>query len=341
MLSPKIMTVNSCADNDRKLFLVNYKIFVQGGFCMDMYFGDTPLCYTNSVAMMLYSYGYNFRPEYLEAIMVMGNGASIVDNNTKYPLIFFDNGLPDVSISNCLHILGFEYEEFFLNSSDEIHHNTIIEKLKLFLTNGSVVVGPLDMGYLTYQTNFMDHKGVDHFVSVFDLDDDNIYFHDPAGYPCMKMNLVDFLESWKASNIIYKRGAFSMWGNIQRTKSPTNKKIYQDVSLIMKKRYEFGDTQVIENYAKSIKKNGLNQKQKKLQQFFSFKLASTRNLYMSKFLKDYDPVRANIKEHLAVLFGKAHLESVQENYLDLANTLINISNLDEQFKKLCIQYKGE
>ena len=68
---------------------------------MDLYFGDVPLCYTNSLAMAFNSYGFHFSPEYLEALMVMGNGASFVDNNVKHPLVFFDNGLPDISINNC------------------------------------------------------------------------------------------------------------------------------------------------------------------------------------------------------------------------------------------------
>lgn len=308
---------------------------------MDLYFGDVPLCYTNSVAMVLNSYGHYFHPEYLEAIMVMGNGASFVDNDTKHPLVFFDNGLPDISINNCLRILGFEYEEFFLNSYDEIKVDTIREKLKSFLRNGSVVVGPLDMGYLTYNPNSMNQKGVDHFVSVFDLDENNIYLHDPAGYPCMKMNFVEFLEAWKAEHIEYKRGSFSMWGNLKRTKIPTPKEVYQDVSVVMKKRYEYGDTKVIESYAKSIRDNGLNQQQKQIHQFFSFRLASVRNLYMSKFLKEHDSIKADIKEQLAMLFGKAHLDSMQEDYTSLANTLSDIAKLDEQYRTLCIHYKGE
>ena len=56
---------------------------------MQMYFGDVSLCYTYSLAMALHSYGYDVRPEFLEAIMVLGNGASIVKEDEKYPLVFF------------------------------------------------------------------------------------------------------------------------------------------------------------------------------------------------------------------------------------------------------------
>jgi len=80
---------------------------------MQMYFGDVSLCYSYSLAMALDAYGYDFKAEFLEAIMVMGNGASIVKKDEQHPLVFFDNGMPDLSISHSLKILGFDYENFY------------------------------------------------------------------------------------------------------------------------------------------------------------------------------------------------------------------------------------
>lgn len=311
-----------------------------GGVLMDLFIGDVPLCYTNSVAMVLKSQGYHYQPEYLEAIMVMGNGASFVDKNSKHPLVFFDNGLPDLSISNCLSILGFNYEEFYLPNFDE---NAIVhtrKKLEQLLNNGSVVVGPLDMGHLSYNPNSLNLSGVDHFVLVTKLEKDFVYLHDPAGYPCMKMRFGEFVKAWKAEAIHYKRGSFSMWGNLKRIKEPTPQEIFHDVSIIMKKRYEQGSTKVIEYYANSVKTNGLNQQQQEIHQYFSFRLASARNLYLSEFLKGFDLTRAEIKKQLSILFGQAHLDSMEEDYTHLATTLMDIAKLDQQFRTLCLQYKG-
>ncbi len=305
---------------------------------MDLYFGDIPICYSHSVAMTLHSYGYDFRPEYLEAIMVMGNGASVVKNDAKHPLVFFDNGMPDRSISHTLRILGFEYEAFFCDSAESINVKAAQEQLGTYLKNGPVIVGPLDMGYLTYNPNHEYLKGVDHFVCVFGMDYDAVYLHDPAGYPCMKMSIHEFLKAWLAENIDYKRGVFSMWGNIKRRKIPSAEEIYHDVSLIMKKRYEHSEIKVIEDYAKAIKNYGLNQEQKQLHQFFSFRLASVRNIYMSQFLQKHDQKKAELKEKLAFLFGQAHLDCLKDDFIALADTLMAISELDNQFKERCIQY---
>ena len=303
---------------------------------MQMYFGDVSLCYSYSLAMALDSYGYDFKAEFLEAIMAMGNGASIVKEDDQHPLVFFDNGMPDLSISHSLKILGFDYEDFYLKGGAEVDLEEIKRKLETFLFNGPVVLGPLDMGHLTYNPNHTILYGVDHFVTVYDIDDQYLYLHDPAGFACMKVAFNDILEAWKAEAIDYKRGAYSMWGNFKRLKTPSQTEIYQETAKIMKNRYLNGQNDILECYAKAVVENGLNTEQKQLHQYFSFKLAAVRNLYLSKFLKDHDPEGARLKEELATLFGQAHLSCLKEDYQELAHLLYQIAEVDGRFRDLYV-----
>ena len=303
---------------------------------MQMYFGDVSLCYSYSLAMALDAYGYDFKAEFLEAIMVMGNGASIVKEDEQHPLVFFDNGMPDLSISHSLKILGFDYEDFYLKNGAEVDLEEIKRKLETFLFNGPVVLGPLDMGHLTYNPNHTILYGVDHFVTVYDIDDRYLYLHDPDGFACMKVAFNDILEAWKAGAIDYKRGAYSMWGNFKKVKSPSQTEIYQETARIMKNRYLNGQNGVLECYAKAVAENGLNTEQKQLHQYFSFKLAAVRNLYLSKFLKDHDPEGARLKEELASLFGQAHLSCLKEDYQELAHLLYQIAEVDDRFRDLYV-----
>lgn len=304
---------------------------------MQMYFGDVSLCYSYSLAMALETYGYDFKAEFLEAIMVMGNGASIVKEDEEHPLVFFDNGMPDLSISHSLKILGFEYEDFYLKDGAEVNLEEIKGKLETFLSNGPVVLGPLDMGHLTYNPNHTILYGVDHFVTVYGIDDQYLYLHDPAGFACMKVTFTDIIEAWKAEDIDYKRGSYSMWGNFKKVKSPSQTEIYQETARIMKNRYLNGQSGVLECYAKAVAENGLNTEQKQLHQYFSFKLAAVRNLYLSKFLKAYDPEGARLKEELASLFGQAHLSCLKEDYQELAHMLYQIAEVDGLFKDLYVK----
>ena len=303
---------------------------------MQMYFGDVSLCYSYSLAMALDSYGYDFKAEFLEAIMAMGNGASIVKEDDQHPLVFFDNGMPDLSISHSLKILGFDYEDFYLKGGAEVDLEEIKRKLETFLFNGPVVLGPLDMGHLTYNPNHTILYGVDHFVTVYDIDDQYLYLHDPAGFACMKVAFNDILEAWKAEAIDYKRGAYSMWGNFKRLKTPSQTEIYQETAKIIKSRYLNGQNGVLKCYAKAVAENGLNTEQKQLHQYFSFKLAAVRNLYLSKFLKDHDPEGARLKEELATLFGQAHLSCLKEDYQELAHLLYQIAEVDGRFRDLYV-----
>ena len=304
---------------------------------MQMYFGDVSLCYSYSLAMALDGYGYDFKADFLEAIMVMGNGASIVKEDERHPLVFFDNGMPDLSISHSLKILGFDYEDFYLKDGAEVDLEEIKRKLETFLSNGPVVLGPLDMGHLTYNPNHTILYGVDHFVTVYDIDNQYLYLHDPAGFACMKVAFNDILEAWKAEAIDYKRGAYSMWGNFKKAKSPSQTEIYQETARIMRNRYLNGQSGVLECYAKAVAKNGLNTDQKQLHQYFSFKLAAVRNLYLSKFLKNHDPEGARFKEELATLFGQAHLSCLKEDYQELAHLLYQIAEVDGLFKDLYVK----
>lgn len=304
---------------------------------MQMYFGDVSLCYSYSLAMALASYGYDFKADFLEAIMVMGNGASIVKEDDQHPLVFFDNGMPDLSISHSLKILGFDYEDFYLKNGAEVDLEEIKGKLETFLSNGPVVLGPLDMGHLTYNPNHTILYGVDHFVTVYALDSQYLYLHDPAGFACMKVTFNDILEAWKAEDIDYKRGSYSMWGNFKKIKSPSQTEIYQETARIMKNRYLNSQNGVLECYAKAVAENGLNTEQKQLHQYFSFKLAAVRNLYLSKFLKDHDPEGARLKEELASLFGQAHLSCLKEDYQELSRLLCQIAEVDGLFKDLYVK----
>ena len=304
---------------------------------MQMYFGDVSLCYSYSLAMALDGYGYDFKADFLEAIMVMGNGASIVKEDDQHPLVFFDNGMPDLSISHSLKILGFDYEDFYLKDGAEVNLEEIKRKLETFLFNGPVVLGPLDMGHLSYNPNHTILYGVDHFVTVYDIDDQYLYLHDPAGFACMKVAFNDILEAWKAEAIDYKRGAYSMWGNFKKVKSPSQTEIYQETARIMKNRYLNGQNDVLECYAKAVAENGLNTEQKQLHQYFSFKLAAVRNIYLSKFLKAHDPEGARLKEKLASLFGQAHLSCLKEDYQELAHLLYQIAEVDGRFRDLYVK----
>ena len=243
--------------------------------------------------------------------------------------------MPDASISNCLRILGFAWEEFFVEEPVAVLAEAR-DRLARMLERGPVVAGPLDMGLLTYNPNYQGLGGVDHFVCVLGLDGGRVHLHDPAGFPCMSMDFDDFAKAWEARTISYRRGSFSMWGGFTRVTEPEGEEAYREVSAIMRRRYEAGEAGVIRSYAEAIRRNGMSPQQKGIHQYFSFRLAAARSLYAARFLADHDPERAELRGRIASLFGQAHLHNLTEDNLALADTLGRIAELDERFRELCI-----
>lgn len=130
-------------------------------------------------------------------------------------------------------------------------------------------------------------------------------------------------------------------GQLKKVSEPCDRKIYNSAISIIKTRYMHSEENVIENYAEAIFQNGLNEMQEEMHKYFSFRLASVRNLYISNFLRDFDKEKALIKEKIAINFSKAHIESVNKEFKKLSNTLKEISILDNKFKQLCINYEEE
>ena len=97
---------------------------------------------------------------------------------------------------------------------------------------------------------------------MYALDGQYLYLHDPAGFCLYEVAFNDILEAWKAEAIDYKRGAYSMWGNFKKVKSPSQTEIYQETARIMKKRYLNGQNGVLECYAKAVAESGLKYRTK-------------------------------------------------------------------------------
>ena len=146
---------------------------------MISYVGNGPYCYANSAAMLLESAGESVEPRVIEVLSGVGLGAFwVADSQT-----LFLSGLasaPDVGLSRSFGSLGFTVEEEAESDGVAIP----IDALELQLGNGPVLLGPLDMGELSYRPNASGALiGADHFVLALHVEDGAVVVHDPAGYP--------------------------------------------------------------------------------------------------------------------------------------------------------------
>lgn len=304
------------------------------------YIGSGNYCYANSMAMVLKSYGYNYDPGYLECLTAVANSAFWTDSNN--PVIFFSSkyNSPDQGISLALKNLGFQYDEFYVNEKSP-NLEYLLKKLKDFLKKGPVIIGPLDMSKLTYIPYADDLKDVDHFIAVFKVDN-NVIAHDPAGYPHIHIEINDFVESWKAETINYRRGSFSMWGNLRKVLNPSPFEIYSTTNDVIKhflsreqdsNNHGLTGGKAIRKLADLILEEKLSPAQKGNLAYFSFPLAARRCNDYAKFFEPFDKERSLIKYKQAECFGEAQLLFMKKRWDKLYETLNHLAELEDEFQR--------
>ena len=179
------------------------------------YIGNAPYCYANSASMLLESAGVSIEPRLIEVLSGVGLGAWWIPESQT--LFLSGWTVPDTGVSQSFRLLGFEVTEEAESDGAPIP----IEGLNLQLREGPVMLGPLDMGELSYHPNARGANGIDHFVLALHAEGDEIVVHDPAGYPAMPIDLEALGRAWPADFIEYRRGVYRRWHSPARVGDPS------------------------------------------------------------------------------------------------------------------------
>src|SRR5579863_10742127 len=148
------------------------------------YTGNGAYCYANSLHMSLLGAGANHNdlpsPSFIECLATMPFG-NLYLALEESPLVFFSSPSmdPDQGLTLALKTLGWICQEQRGGESEEA-----LAHLREAALRAPVLVGPLDLGYLSYNPNHGYLAGEDHFVVVLAVESDHVLIHDPQGYPC-------------------------------------------------------------------------------------------------------------------------------------------------------------
>ena len=74
-------------------------------------------------------------------------------------------------------------------------------RLLAAVQHGPVLIGPLNMGDLTYNPNYPYLHGADHYVVVLSVEEDHILVQDPKGFPCVVLSVENLLKAWRAKGM--------------------------------------------------------------------------------------------------------------------------------------------
>lgn len=302
------------------------------------YIGNGAYCYANSSSMFLETIGEKVSPALLEVLSGVGIGATWLE---QPKLLFFGEVIPDRGVSRAFEILGYEWKEI----SGDAEGEPPLEELRRDLERGPVLLGPLDMGHLTYNPNAPYLGGSDHFVLAYKIDDEAIYLHDPAGFPFVSLPLSQFVLAWKAERIIDRVFSYHYWTAPKRKNSPSETEIYTNAIQYFKKTYQESASaapnseilhgkEAILRVVKRIKEEeGLTPGEIGHLSYFALQLGARRAMdYAAFFAKFGAGDLAAIKEKQAKQFGRCHTLIVEKNYLALADALYELAEIEDEFR---------
>lgn len=282
-------------------------------------------CYANSAAMLLGASGFPVRPADIEVLSGVGLGACIPG---ELPFFSSAAGLPDRGISRALTILGFAFEEHAQEDGSDPPFDWLTSRL----ASGPVAIGPLDMSLLRYNPARPTGGGVDHYVLVSAIDASSVRVYDPAGYAAVTLSRDLLAQSWRASSIAYRRGAFRAWCAPRRVRTPSDESIRHEAVAWFKSLYRTSVMKAAERgwlegelairrLAKLARDRALSAAQSGHLRFFALPLGAKRALHFKEFFLAIDDGVAALKQQQAELFGDCHSRFMQDDPIGMADSL--------------------
>lgn len=305
---------------------------------MTGYQGNGAYCYANAASMLLSTIGANIPPSLLEVLTGFSLGAAIeIDNH----LLYFDNGTssPDQGINNAFQCLGFEVLEKVCLDGQPIP----LDALKDDLAKSPVMLGPLDMGYLTYNPNYRFLGGADHYVLALGHHDDGILLHDPAGFPFATLSFEQLEPAWRADTITWSAGSFRSWTSPIRISHPTSEEIYhqaiesfklsyRDQHVMAVKEKRIVGKAAIQWKVKQVKSGDISEEDIGHFIHFAFPLGARRALDYAYFFKERNEQLALLKRQQAQLFGQCHTFAMSANWDRVAESLEQLAGVESNIE---------
>ena len=309
---------------------------------MITYVGNGPYCYANSASMLLESVGESVEPRLIEVLSGVGLGASWIDESQTLFLSGWTS-VPDVGVSRSFALLGFEVAEESEQNGDPMP----IEELNLQLREGPVMLGPLDVGELSYHPNASGANGVDHFVLALHPEDDEIVLHDPAGYPAIPINVEALCRAWGADLIEYRRGVYRRWHSPTRVVDPSPAQIAENAIQSFGQAYRESRTiddasaivgpEAVEALVAAIQGRELRDSGLEHLRRFALPLGVRRALDYSWYLRELHSELADLKKRQAWHLARAHSAASQCRWAPLTDHLMHVADLEHKVETALVE----
>lgn len=295
--------------------------------------GNGHYCYANGTAMLLAACGEPVSPGLVEVLTAMSLGAGW---NERLDLIFFDSSPPDVGVSRALGLLGFAASEHASADGEPAPLAALAEAL----LDGPALLGPLDLGLLRYRPGSTGRpSGVDHYVLAYAVAGDEVYLHDPAGFPAVSLRLAELEAAWAAEQVGYRRGAFRWWHGPRRVRRPSDDQLFRSAVAAFAEVYRGADRAAeagrivgraaIRRLAARVRAGELPPALAGHLRAFALQVGARRALDFAHFFGERAPDLARLKREQAGLFGRSHTLLVRGDHEAAADALAALADVEQ------------
>ncbi len=309
------------------------------------YSGSGAYCYANSLHMCLQAAGAGEalpKPGFLECLTTMPFGAGYL--RTAGGAVALPSPIavdPDLGLTRALDALGWACDAWSGDDASEA-----LVQLGAGLAHGPVLLGPLDMGYLSYRPDCERAPAGDHHIVALDLTADHLRVHDPDGYPCAVLPLDDFLIAWRAESIDWKHGAHRLRAAFRPERPRSRREVIACALPLIREALTsdpngpvaYGGAQALALLAADLRGGDAPRRQRGLVSFY-LPLAAQRRLDGARFFHEADlPEAAAILDTQSMAWGRAQTFALQERYGDVAQCVEEVAAGDHALARLLDGY---
>jgi hypothetical protein len=237
---------------------------------------------------------------------------------------------PNTGLTIAIQTMGWKCQYHSATDADKA-----LSSLREALRYQPVLVGPVDMGYLTYNPHYRYLGGADHYILVISINDSDgtVLLHDPKMFPYATLPLVDFVRAWRAEQIQYCREPFVFRSHFKMAERPARSVMLSRTLDIVRKQLlqqytgptMFSGPEALRRTSMNIEKPGIRSGLAP----FTLPLAARRAIDASNFLHSAGlQAAATAAASQAQLYGKALYLAVQDRWDEVAKVMNDVADLE-------------
>ena len=307
--------------------------------------GRMSYCYSKCLKMVLDWKGDFHSLPFLECLTTVPFGfIYIADAKSKggFAVCGFN---PHLGVRRALEALGYRYEFRWFQDEDEA-----LPYLHAALEEGPVILGPVDMGYLSYSPFRRFQAGSDHYLVLTDFDDGVPIVNDPDGFLQVPLPMEDLLVAWRAERIGYREGPHSTWIIKDRERKPSREELYRETLQLglhnlqlsegrdLGKEIMYQGAGAIERLAEDIRRYR-SSRWLGFYATFSFRVSAQRCFDSARFIaeapfaNEYLEKASEVRMGQARLYGWAQWQAATKKFGTVAKTLGEIAEKEKEFAR--------